>query len=133
MAANNLIAAQRKPKMLYPSAWTDFVLPRGAVQAEVVSSPGPPPTQISLGTLSDLGFRVVAAIPIDISVESHTVVACWTEIDEFGTGSSMSLACQDLGHTLVELYQSLEADEDRLGPDLQLVLALLRRHVIRGR
>ncbi len=43
----------------------------------------------------------------------------------------MSSACVELGRTLSELYRSLEADEGRLGPDLQRVWAVLKEYVVR--
>src|ERR1700733_4488719 len=73
--------------------------------------------RILLGTINHCEFRVIKAIPVCLEVRLGTVVASWRQIDEFGTGKSMSLACDDLGHTIAELYTSLKADEARLGPD----------------
>lgn len=88
------------------------------------------PTQVLLGTLSALGFRVVRAIPVELETEDGTVIASWQEIDEFGTGASMSAACEELGRTVAELYISLEAERETLGPDLQRVWKVIIEHVV---
>lgn len=91
------------------------------------------PRHILLGTVSHAGFRVVKPIRVDIDVRGRDVIASWRRIDEFGTGSSTSVACGDLGRTIVELYNSLEADEARLGPDLAEVWRVLQEHLVRRR
>jgi hypothetical protein len=88
------------------------------------------PKQILLGTINHCDFRVVKPIPVRVDVRGETVIASWREVDEFGTGKSTSLACDDLGHTVAELYNSLKADESRLGPDLARVWAVLRAYVV---
>lgn len=85
--------------------------------------------QLLLGTINDPGFRVTRAIPVNLDVRGKTVVAIWKEVDEFGTGRSTTLACDDLGRTLAELYVSLKADEANLGPDLLRVWDVLKQHV----
>jgi hypothetical protein len=66
---------------------------------------------------------------VQIGSDCETVTAIWREADEFGTGDSVFDACEDLGRTVAELYRSLEADELRLGPDLQRVWHLLKEYV----
>ena len=89
----------------------------------------PRPTEILLGTLNRPGFRVLKPIKVLIGSDGETVTALWREADEFGTGDSVFDACEDLGHTVAELYLSLKADELRLGPDLQRVWHLLKEYV----
>jgi hypothetical protein len=89
------------------------------------------PKHLLLGTINHCDFRVVKAIPLHIDVRGETVIASWRQIDEFGTGPHTSLACDDLGHTVAELYNSLQADEARLGPDLVKVWNVLREHIVR--
>jgi hypothetical protein len=88
------------------------------------------PKQILLGTINHCDFRVIKPIPVRVDVRGETVIASWREIDEFGTGKSTSVACDDLGHTIAELYNSLQAGESRLGPDLARVWGVLRRYVV---
>ncbi|HSY31870.1 MAG TPA: hypothetical protein VLA42_07765 [Verrucomicrobiae bacterium] len=73
---------------------------------------------------------MIKPIPVHLDVRGDTVIASWRKIDEFGTGTSSSLACDDLGHTIAELYLSLKADEPRLGPDLARVWGVLKEHVM---
>lgn len=91
------------------------------------------PTRVLLGTLSDLGFRAVKPIPVKLETQDGSVVACWPEVDEFGIGESMSSACAELGHTLAELYRSLETEESKLGPDLRRVWTILKEYISRRR
>ncbi len=84
-----------------------------------------------LGTINHCEFRVVKPIPVRLDKRGDTIIASWRQVDEFGTGKSSSLACDDLGHTLAELYASLEADEAHLGPDLARVWDVLKEHVVR--
>jgi hypothetical protein len=89
------------------------------------------PSHILLGTINHADFRVVKPIPLHIEVRGKQVNAVWRQIDEFGTGKTTSTACDDLGHTVAELYSSLKADEGRLGPDLARVWGILQEHVNR--
>lgn len=98
------------------------------LEVELVE-PVPRPTDILLGTLNHYTFRVVEAIPVHLEQREEGMVAVWREIDEFGVGKSTSSACEDLGHTLAELYQALDADRDRLGPDLARVWGVLQQHI----
>jgi hypothetical protein len=87
-------------------------------------------THILLGTINHADFRVIKAIPVHLDMRGATVIASWRQVDEFGTGKSSSQACDDLGHTIAELYVSLKADASRLGPDLAKVWGILREHVV---
>ncbi len=89
------------------------------------------PKRRLLGTINHGDFRVVKPIPVQLDTRGETVVASWRQVDEFGTGKSSSLACDDLGHTIAELYASLQADEPRLGPDLVRVFGVLKEHIVR--
>lgn len=88
------------------------------------------PEQILLGTLGNLGFRFIKPITVQLENRETEVVASWPEIDEFGTGTSMSSATEDLGRTVAELYRTLKNDQDNLGPDLERVWLKLQEHVV---
>lgn len=135
-------ASQPRPELIYsaggpgipaveflPLAEAAPAIPGEAVAVPATGSARRPP-QILLGTLSDLGFRVTKAIEVQVRTDAATVVASWPAIAEFGTGSSTSEACEDLGRTVAELYRSLDADRDRLGPDLARVRALLQGYLV---
>ncbi|SRR5260221_13205441 len=88
------------------------------------------PTKILLGTLTDPGFRVIEPIAADIEDVDGSVVASWRDIEEFGTGSTVTSAIEDLGRTIAELYRALLNDSEKLGPDLQQVWQILQTHVV---
>src|SRR6266699_42937 len=51
------------------------------------------PKHILLGTLNHCDLRVIKPIPVHLDVRGDTVIASWRHIDEFGTGTSTSRAC----------------------------------------
>jgi hypothetical protein len=92
--------------------------------------PGSRPERILLGTLSDLGFRVVKPIEVLLETREDAVIASWQMVDEFGTGTSVSSAATDLGRTVAELYRTLQSDSTNLGPDLRRVWQQLQEFVV---
>jgi|SRR5579863_1427843 len=92
--------------------------------------PGSRPDRILLGTLSDFGFRVVKPIEVLLETREDAVIASWQEVEEFGTGLSVSSATTELGRTIAELYRTLQSDSGNLGPDLQRVWHLLQEFVV---
>ena len=100
---------------------------------EFDARPEPRPSHVLLGFLSKVGYRVIKAIPVKLEEEGDNVIASWVDADEFGTGASMSAACEELGRTLAELYESLKTDKDKLGPDLVRVWNLLQEHVVESK
>ncbi len=137
MPSQHIVLDQPQPELVpapdkitipsQPVVWQK-VLQKIAVE---IRKPEPRPTHILLGTINHCQFRVIKAIPVHLEAREDTVIASWKQVEEFGTGKSISLACDDLGHTIGELYESLEADEARLGPDLKKVWELLREHIAR--
>lgn len=124
---------QPRPKFVPPPSKTQAVaLYQGVHRIRViVNGRQRRPKHLLLGTINHCDFRVVKAIPVHLEVRGKTVIASWRQVDEFGTGKSTSLACDDLGHTVAELYVSLERDEPRLGPDLANVWGVLKQHIVR--
>lgn len=104
--------------------------PAADLEIQVQLQPVPRPERISLGTLSDQGFRVIKPIAVQIETRGDSVVASWPEVEEFGTGASTSYALEDLGRTVAELYRTLQLDETRLGPDLESVWGKLKEYVV---
>src|SRR5271167_2881028 len=123
---------QPRPKLVPPSNSTQAVVVDEAperIRVRIRPAEGRP-KHVLLGTINHCDFRVIKAIPLHLDVRGDTVIASWRQIDEFGTGPSMSRACDDLGHTVAELYRNLQAEESRLGPDLARVWGVLNEHVI---
>jgi hypothetical protein len=124
---------QPKPKFVPPPKSPQAVALTQEIQRIKVHISGREgrPKHILLGTINHGDFRVVKPIFVHLDVRGNTVIASWRRVDEFGTGKSSSLACDDLGHTIAELYVSLEADQPRLGPDLAKVWSVLKEHIVR--
>jgi len=132
-----LVLDQPKPEVV-PSPGKPAIRSQPVVLQKVLQrisvefrKPEPRPTEILLGTINRCEFRVIKAIPVHLDARGDTVVASWQQVDEFGMGNSTSVACDDLGHTIAELYESLEADESQLGPDLAGVWRVLKEHIAR--
>jgi|SRR5208283_4061543 len=91
--------------------------------------PNPRPSRVLFAALHDPRLRMVLAIPVDVSVEESTVVVCWPEINEFGTGETLSVALDDFAGGLRELYYRLFTKDVALGPDLSRVKEILGRYI----
>jgi hypothetical protein len=118
------------PKQFVPEqsgiqATLHVAVPVGPLQA----LPSARPERLLFGALDDPELRLKRAIPLSLSVEESEIVVMWAEVDEFGHGSTMGEALDDLGHTLRELYRSLYAREAQLGPDLQSVKQILGKYI----
>jgi hypothetical protein len=124
---------QPKPKFVPPPNTSQAVSLHEGIQRIRIRIGGREarPKHLLLGTINHCEFRVVKPIPVHLEVRGRDVIASWRQVDEFGTGKSSSLACDDLGHTIAELYVSLKADESRLGPDLARVWGILQEHIVR--
>lgn len=97
--------------------------------------PGPPvtvvPDEILLGSLRDPRLRVRAALPVKFTKEDQHIIAEAVGLDEFGFGKNTSEALADLQRAVVELYLTLEQEQNRLGPDLQRTWSKLQEMTIR--
>jgi hypothetical protein len=91
--------------------------------------PNPRPARVLFAGLRDPRLRMVKAVPLDVTVEESNVVVCWPDIDEFGTGDTLSLALDDFANGVRELYHRLIAPEVSLGPDLQRVRGVLEQYI----
>lgn len=135
--SQHLILNQPQPEVVRPSDTPGMrsqpVVQQKGIQRITVEfrTPEPRPTDMLLGTINHCEFRVLKPIPVHLDVDGNNVIASWRQVDEFGTGGSISLACDDLGRTIAELYESLEADQSHLGPDLARVRDVLKGHVAR--
>ena len=91
-----------------------------------------PPREFTLGALRDGRLRVVEPIAVTWTTEDGQCVAEAAEINEFGFGDNLTEAIADLQGAIAELYFALDADQERLGPDLQAVRATLTRKIRRA-
>jgi hypothetical protein len=89
----------------------------------------PRPSRVHFAAVRDPNLRMVQAIPLDVSIEESTVIVCWSEINEFGTGGTLSLALDDFASAVRELYRRLFSPEVNLGPDLRKVRETLEQYI----
>lgn len=89
------------------------------------------PDEILLGSLRDARLRVRSPLQVRFAKEGQHVIAEAVGLGEFGFGKNPSEALVDLQRAVVELYLTLEQEQDRLGPDLQRTWLKLQEMVIR--
>ena len=87
------------------------------------------PVEILIGSLRDGNLRVVAPLRVKVSREDTSFVLEAVDLNEFGFGDNLSEAIADLQSAIAELYYSLKAEPQRLGPDLQKVWQELRQAI----
>ena len=85
--------------------------------------------QFDLGSLRDGRLRVVEPVKAVLTTEEGKCVVEAPELNEFGFGDSLSEAITDLQAAIAELYFTLAAEQNRLGPDLAMVWDILSRKV----
>ena len=98
------------------------------VDAKLLSESG----TLALDSLLDGRLRVVEPISVVQMVEEGACIVEAKELNEFGFGDSFSEAIRDLQEAIAELYLTLEDEQERLGPDLASVWAVLSRKVRRA-
>ena len=87
------------------------------------------PKEFPLGSLRDGRLRVVEPISVSRTAEDGEVVLEAHELNEFGFGATVSDAVADLQTAIVELYFTLDTEQERLGPDLVAVRKILTRKI----
>jgi len=85
------------------------------------------PGEVLLGSVRDGRLRVYSPIRVKFTQEGQHVIAEAVELNEFGFGNSVSEALTDLQHAIVELYLTLDKEQERLGSDLQDVWEKLQK------
>jgi hypothetical protein len=95
----------------------------------VVGSPARQPKHLLFGAISDPKLRVLKPIPVEMSQRKGSYIARFHEADEFGAGATVSLALEDLGKTLSELFTRLTEQQESLGPDMKHLHAVLSRFI----
>ena len=97
-----------------------------------LTPPPASPKEFMLGALRDVRLRVVEPIAVKWTTEDGQCVLEAVEVNEFGFGANFSEAIADLQEAIAELRFTLEAEQERLGPDLQAIRATLARKIRRA-
>ena len=103
--------------------------PRDAAIAEEVLSL---PETFALGSLRDGRLRLVEPIEVAQMEEGGKCVVEAMGINEFGFGDNPSEAIKDLQAAIAELFLTLDAEQERLGPDLASVWTVLSQKVCKA-
>jgi hypothetical protein len=88
------------------------------------------PSRILFAALRDPRLRMIRPIPLDVTVEESTVIVFWAEIDEFGTGETLSSAIDDFAGAIRELYRQLFAADAVLGVGLEKVKGTIAEYIL---
>ena len=86
---------------------------------------------LAIGTLGSPLVRPKKPIRLSVAREGSYFTARWEVIAEFGYGENLTDAIEDFQKTVLDLFERLEDDESRLGPDLAAILAVLREYLSR--
>jgi hypothetical protein len=84
------------------------------------------PNSILVGNLNHPHLRFRQPINVVITREDSLLIASIPDIEEFGYGAHLTAAVEDLRQVLVELYQTLKSEYDRLGPDMKQLWSRLQ-------
>ena len=87
------------------------------------------PLDFTLGALLDGRLRIRSSIAVTMKREADDFIAEAEELNEFGFGKSYSEAIEDLQRAIAELYFTLQAEGERLGPDLSAVWSTLKHKI----
>ena len=87
------------------------------------------PETMLLGALRDPRLRLIEPLTITFERENDDIVACCEELEEFGFGTHLTEAIEDLQVTIAEAYFTLKEENKRLGSDLRKLWDSLREKV----
>jgi hypothetical protein len=89
------------------------------------------PGVLSIATLPHSQLRLRRPLPVDVLAEGENVGVWSEELEELGTGPHLSAAIDDFQRSVVELYLSLETDQDRIGGEIAALWQRLQQVVTR--
>jgi len=94
-------------------------LPPRELPIEQTEIKGPTlPSTMLLGALHDPRLHLIVPLTITFERENNDIVAYCEELEEFGFGTHLTEAIEDLQAAIAELYFTLKEENDRLGSDL---------------
>jgi hypothetical protein len=95
-------------------------LPPSMTAGAAAQAPGSPPaglpSEFVVGTLRHPFLRLRRPVRLAVAQDGEFVTVLLEEIDEFGYGPHLTAAVEDWQQTIVELYLTLQAERERLGP-----------------
>ena len=70
---------------------------------------------VFIKNLRDEGYKLREPLAISLEFENGGVCACCYDIDMYGEGKTEEEAIDDLCEVIIDYYESLKEDEDKLG------------------
>ncbi len=89
------------------------------------------PPEIYLGALPGPELRLRTPLRLEVQREDDSVVVWSADLDEFGYGPHLTAAIEDFQQTIIELYHTLEGEQDRLGPGMVELWGVLQQTIER--
>ena len=119
--ANEGSSPSPRPNSAYRT--TNRVTVRGSTSAEAT------PAVLTLASLHHPRLRLRTPLSLRIERENEHVTAWSDDLEEIGYGPTLGAAIEDLQRTIVELYESLHAEQERLGPDMARLWGVVQQRV----
>ena len=85
--------------------------------------------QVLVGSLLDPRLRVQGTLVLDIEQDGEFYIASCDQFDEYGYGTDVITAVQDVRNSMAELYWELRENSDRLGSDLERIWQALSAQI----
>jgi hypothetical protein len=105
-------------------------LPLFELPTEPIETVGPTlPSTMLLGALRDPRLRLITPLTITFEREDSDIVAYCEELEEFGYGTHLTEAIEDLQAAIAELYFTLKEENDRLGSELARIWDNLQQKI----
>ena len=113
------IRVDQRVTMTQPGLLIPFPAPADPEPAPgaIVVEPSTPPV-IVLGAIPSPDLRLRKPIRLEVQREEGEVGVWSEDLEEFGYGSYLTAAIEDFQQTIIELYHTLEDEQDRLGPGM---------------
>jgi len=92
------------------------VLTAGGVPQAPGGPPAGLPSEFVVGTLRHPVLRLRRPVRLAVAQDEEFVTVVLDEVDEFGYGPHLTAAIEDWQQTIAELYLTLQAERERLGP-----------------
>ena len=111
-----------------------FMIPQdklemSAVKDQILSIEPKLPSTMLLGALRDPGLRLIVPLTVTFERENNDIVAYCEELEEFGFGTHLTEAIEDLQVAIAEFYFTLKEENDRLGSNLKRIWDSLRQKI----
>ena len=125
--SGQLLAPKASKKPVYSVRTQD--LGRSRVGFRESTAPAKRPGHVLFGGMAHPRLRLLRPIPAALAYRKDGVVARFKATGDFGVGSSLSAALDDLGKTIAELFLGLSERQGSLGPELERIHRQLSRYV----